>query len=325
VLNSLFGNAFVSCMAAADANDDGRADISDPIYLLRWRFLGGPAPPPPFPECGLDPSPDDLACESFARCGQDPFVENSIGMRLEYLPPGSFPMGTENYRTGAEDNDEVPHEVTISRGFYLAATETTQAQYLAVMGENPSYHDGVRGERDFGNDPRRPVEDVSWHDAREFCAKLSQIERAVYRLPTEAEWEYACRAGAQSNNWRFWFAANAGACSDAICTSCEGLDGYFWWCGNSEDAVHPVAFKEPSPEGLHDMHGNVREWCEDWYGALGESPVVDPQGAETGSARVVRGGSYTSTPRACRAWNREALSPEDHYSNVGFRVVLVAH
>jgi formylglycine-generating enzyme required for sulfatase activity len=181
-----------------------------------------------------------------------------VAMRLVLIRPGKFLMGE-----GKEQR-----EVTISKPFYMGATEVTQAQYEAVMRVNPSHFKGAAN----------PVDKVSWFDAMDFCKKLSERTRQVFRLPTEAEWEYACRAGTTT---RFSFGDSE-----------SDLGDYAWHKGNSGEKTHPVAQKKPNAWGLYDMHGNVWEWCADWYGSYTAGPLTDPQGAASGSLRVLRGGSW---------------------------------
>jgi len=200
----------LTCPAAADANDSGKVDISDGIYLLDFLFLDGPEPPAPFPLCGNDPTPDRLGlCVYSAYCQPPPPpVTNSLGMQLVYLPPGTFLMGSAETEPGREryGRDETLHGVTISRGFYLGAMEVTQGQYVAIMEKNPTAPEW--------QDSARPVSSLTWCDATEFCRRLSEREGRAYRLPTEAEWEYACRAGSTT---AFWF-GEASACG---LTGCE--------------------------------------------------------------------------------------------------------
>jgi len=188
---------------------------------------------------------------------------NSIGMKFVWIDPGSFRMGSDD-----KDADEIPaHTVTLSKGFYLQTTEVTQRQWEAVMGTNPSHFKG----------PDRPVERVSWEDAQEFLKKLNAKEKdSRYRLPSEAEWEYACRAGGQEPDQ----AANL----DEVA-----------WCGmNSNSETHPVGQKKPNAWGLFDMRGNVLEWVEDWYdsGTYARGQRLDPAGPGSGTTRAVRGGSW---------------------------------
>jgi formylglycine-generating enzyme required for sulfatase activity len=178
----------------------------------------------------------------------------------------------------------------------------TQGQYQAVTGENPS---GFKGSDDL------PVEQVSWDDAVAFCKALSTKEGRTYRLPSEAEWEYACRAGSDS---RYCFGYD---------TTQLGL--YAWYDSNSDSKTHPVGQKRPNAFGLFDMHGNVWEWCADWYSAYyyEASPAVDPVGPSGAWARVRRGGCWGSDPRFCRSANRYRAAPEDRLGVLGFRQALV--
>jgi formylglycine-generating enzyme required for sulfatase activity len=180
----------------------------------------------------------------------------------------------------------------------VGVTEVTQAQYEAVMGTNPSHFKGATN----------PVEEVTWNDATEFCKKLSEKTRQAVRLPTEAEWEYACRAG---GNTGFSF-------GDAD----DRLGDYAWYRANSGDTTHPVAQKKPNAWGLYDMHGNVWEWCADWYGDYPKGAVTDPQGPAAGTARVLRGGGWSSDPTYCRSALRRGSSPGRRSGDFGFRVVV---
>jgi len=193
-----------------------------------------------------------------------------VTMKMILIRPGRFMMGSPASEAGRDDKyDEGPeHEVTITRSFYMGVTEVTQAQYEAVMGKNPSEFKGAT----------KAVDLVSWDDATEFCKKLSDKTRQVVRLPTEAEWEYACRAGTQT---AFSFGDSHAALGD-----------YAWWVGNSDKTTHPVGQKKPNAWGLYDMHGNVFEWCADWHGEYPKGPVTDPFGPATGRLRVMRGGSW---------------------------------
>jgi formylglycine-generating enzyme required for sulfatase activity len=184
------------------------------------------------------------------------------------------------------DADERPvHEVTLSKGFYLQATEVTQAQWEAVMGRNPSEFEG----------PDRPVETVSWVDAQQFLRRLNEKEKdSRYRLSTEAEWEYACRAGGQEPDLA------------------DNLDEVAWWPGNSNGETHAVGQKKPNAWGLFDMRGNAWEWVQDWYGAYSPGRQIDPKGPDPGEDRVLRGGSWLNADTdyfrcAFRYYSRPAL------------------
>ncbi len=222
-----------------------------------------------------------------------------VTMKLVRIRPGKFMMGSPNSEQGRNGNEGPQHEVTISKPFYMAVTEVTQAQYEAVMGTNPSANKG----------PTNPVERVSWDDAVLFCRKLSGKTGKAFRLPTEAEWEYACRAGTKT---RFSFGDSEGALGD-----------YAWHKGNSSGASHPVGRKKPNAWGLYDMHGNVWEWCADWYGSYPTGTSTDPQGATSGDGRVGRGASWLGydTP-SVRCAYRSRDAPSNRNDNRGFRCAM---
>jgi len=192
---------------------------------------------------------------------------NGVTMKLVLIRPGTFVMGSPDSEQGRVSKEGPQHQVTISKPFYMGVTEVTQAQYEAVMGTNPSAFKG----------PANPVENVSWNDAVLFCRKLSEKTGKTFRLPTEAEWEYACRAGTKT---RFSF-------GDAESV----LGDYVWYKSNSGGKTHPVGQKKSNAWGLYDMLGNVWEWCADWYGPYSSEALVDPQGAGSGGDRVLRGGA----------------------------------
>ena len=208
-------------------------------------------------------------------------------MVLVLIPPGEFLMGSPDSDALAGGSEKPQHRVQISEPFYLGMCEVTQEQYRRVTGENPSRYKG---------DAQRPVERVSWNDAVEFCRQLSDTEGREYRLPTEAEWEYACRAGS-TTKWCFG-------------DSTAGLEDYAWYSANSGGQTHPVGQKSPNAWGLHDMHGNVYEWCADWYGPgyYRNSPPYDPIGAASGSDRVRRGGCWAGDAGRCRSASRSICS-----------------
>ncbi len=219
---------------------------------------------------------------------------------VRWIPAGRFRMGSPSGEEG-RDSDEVAHEVVLSRGFFMGETECTQGQWEAVMGSNPS--------RFKGGD--RPVEQVSWEEAVEYCRKLTAQQRAggilpegwAWRLPTEAEWEYAARAGTTG--------ARPGE-----------LDAIAWWSGNSGSETHAVKGKQANAWGLHDMMGNVWEWCSDWYGEYPTGEVTDPTGAGSGSNRVLRGGGWYGVARFARSANRPGDDPGLRIHNLGFRPAL---
>jgi len=222
---------------------------------------------------------------------------DGVAMPMVEIKPGRFMMGSPASERDRQDN-ETQHSVTISKAFWLGQTEVTQAEWQAVMGTNPSA---------FKGDLNRPVETVSWDDAQEFCRRLSQKTGMTFRLPTETEWEYACRAGTTT---AYSFGSDPARLVD-----------YAWFDDNAGRSTHPVATKKPNAWGLHDMHGNVWEWCADWYGDYPSGAVTDPQGPRSGSDRVLRGGSWDNHSSFCRASVRDDVTPGDvNYGYFGFRV-----
>ncbi|MDR1043800.1 MAG: formylglycine-generating enzyme family protein [Candidatus Adiutrix sp.] len=224
---------------------------------------------------------------------------NSLGMDFTLVPAGSFTMGADKDLENANYNETPQHRVSISQPFYLGAYEVTQAQWTAVMGNNPSKFKGRSN----------PVEMVSWNDAQAFIQRLNAKEgHNRYRLPTEAEWEYAARAGTTS-------AYSFGDDEDS-------LGRYAWYWDNSDEKTHPVGQKQPNAWGLYDMHGNVDEWVQDWYGNYSSSSVTDPKGPSSGSDRVFRGGSWFCSAQGCRAALRFNFSPDYRVDFIGFRLAL---
>lgn len=237
-------------------------------------------------------------------------ITNSIGMKLVLIPKGTFTMGSPIEEEGAND-DEEQHQVTISKDYYLGVTEGTQGQYEKVMGSNPSYFQKRVIRK--SDSSMYPVEQVSWEDAVEFCKKLSELPEEkkagrVYRLPTEAEWEYACRAGSKT---AYSFGADSTSIGD-----------YAWFTENSGSKTHPVGEKKANAWGLYDMHGNVWEWCSDWYGEYPKGAVSDPVGPREGSHRVGRGGGWCDEAAICRSAFRYGDDPSFRFFNFGFRVAL---
>ncbi len=223
---------------------------------------------------------------------------NKVTMKLVQIPAGKFQMGSPETEKDRKKDEGPQHEVTISKPFYMGVYEVTQDQYQAVMGSKPSRFIGSRN----------PVEQVSWNDAVEFCRKLSQQTGKSVRLPTEAQWEYACRAGTLT---RFSFGDSDGS-----------MDSYAWYSKNSGGQTNPVGQKQPNAWGLYDMHGNVWEWCSDWYAdSYVNANNVDPQGPGSGTYRVLRGGSWGGNPRGCRSAARDGIVPvlRDRH-RLGFRV-----
>ena len=222
-------------------------------------------------------------------------VRTFSGIAFVWCPPGSFVMGSPQSEENRDD-DETQHRVTLSKGFWMGKTEVTQAQWRAVMGDNPSYFKG----------DDRPVEQVSWEDCQSFVRKLNAQTEGKFRLPCEAEWEYACRAGS---------ATAYGFGNDA-----DQLGAYAWYDANSSGETHAVGQKNPNAWGLLDMHGNVWEWCQDWYGDY-PGGEADPGGARSGTRRVLRGGSWFSNQCDGRSANRGGNTPDNRSSLTGFRLL----
>ena len=250
-----------------------------------------PGPTPQKEMLTPDPTPVATPVEDM----ELPESADSIGMEFKLIPAGTFIMG-EGYQA---------HEVTLTKPFKMGVHEVTQDQYEQVMGVNPSKFKGAN----------TPVETLSWDDAVEFCRRLTDLpaEKAagnVYRLPAEAEWEYACRAGTTT---RYSFGDD---------DHDSELGDYAWFRGNSDSETHPVGSKQPNAWGLYDMHGNVWEWCQDMYVDYPGGSVLEARGATSGSDRVIRGGSWGGTAEICRSASRGGDWPSLRTSFHGFRVCL---
>jgi formylglycine-generating enzyme required for sulfatase activity len=254
------------------------------------------------------------------------FVVGNVVQRMRWVPAGTFRMGSPPEEVGRDQAEGPQHEVALTRGFWLANTPCTQALWQEVMGENPSQF----------RSPERPVEQVSWKDCRAFLAALNErVPGLAARLPSEAEWEYACRAGTETATW-------AGDLQILGTSNAPVLDAIAWYTGNSghgfeladgydsrpwpekqyphtRAGTRPVGQKLANPLGLFDMLGNVYEWCNDWVGPYAAAAAVDPTGPAAGSDRVFRGGSWVSDAGDVRAAFRLAAPPEGRYDDVGFR------
>ena len=237
------------------------------------------------------------------------YIVNGVAFQMVDVEGGTYMMGVDSAAVlvGSADIDELPaHEVTVS-SFSIAETEVTQELWQAVMGTNPS---------NFADDPKRPVEQVSWEDCQMFIARLNELTGENFRLPTEAEWEFAARGGNMANG--------------TLYSGGEIIEDVAWYFTNSyavgsEDSnfgTHVVATKQANELGLYDMSGNVFEWCSDWYGAYDEQPQTDPAGPEMGARRIIRGGSWYSINRYCRITSRNSEAPTNKGYNLGFRLAL---
>ena len=237
-------------------------------------------------------------------------AEFQLSTNWVQIKAGSFTMGSPVQDADRGSDESPPTQVTISQGFWMYKYEVTQREYLALMKTNPAA---------FSGDLNRPVERVNWQDAVNYCVKLTVQEQQagrlprgyVYRLPTEAEWEYACRAGTTT---RFDFGDDPQSAA---------LPHHAWYVANSAGKTHPVGHKKPNAWGLYDMHGNVWEWCLDGYApSYPGGKAADPTGAKSGLKHVVRGGCWSNAAAMCRAANRNAYPPGHRSNGVGFRVVL---
>jgi formylglycine-generating enzyme required for sulfatase activity len=223
---------------------------------------------------------------------------NGVKMEFILIQPGSFTMGSDNPNPAFE-GERPPHKVTITKPFYLGKHEVTQEQWEAVMGSNPSHFKG----------PKRPIENVSWNDCQDFLAKLKQ-KAAGYDvdLPTEAQWEYACRAGSTG---RYCYGDEA-----------KAMDEYAWDSTDAKSETHPVGEKKPNAWGLYDIHGNVAEWCKDFYYPYTAEAASDPLGT-SGTSRVWRGGNFTGFPEVLGSPYRGGVGPTYRHETIGLRCVAV--
>jgi len=245
--------------------------------------------------------PTETLCQTSDR--QETWT-NDFGMTFVLIQPGTFVMGSPEGESGKR-HDEVQHSVTLTQSYYLQTTEVTQGQWKAIMGSNPSHFSSCGD--------NCPVDSVTWEAALEFIEKLNLYENANrYKLPTEAQWEYAARAGSTT-------ALANGNLVEIGCGLDTNLDAIGWYCGNSDSKTHPVAQKQANAWGLFDMHGNIWEWCSDWYGAYPDTSVTDPEGPSSGSGRVGRGGSYGFYAQHSRSADRYGHG--NNNDNVGLRLL----
>ncbi|WP_422362166.1 formylglycine-generating enzyme family protein [Reichenbachiella sp.] len=218
-------------------------------------------------------------------------INDTYSIEMVWIAAGQFLMGSPESESERNPSREKQHQVTLTKGFWIAKTETTQAVWESVMGDNPGKI----------KSPNHPIESVSWDDTQKFIKKLNK-QGAQFRLPYEAEWEYACRAGSTG--------AYAG-----------DRDVMTWHSGNSGRTTHPVASKEPNAWGLYDMHGHILEMCQDWFTEDVSTYNFDPKGPKNGTRRVQRGGQYTGRIRHSRSADRQSGFPNQNAFFVGFRLV----
>ncbi len=233
-----------------------------------------------------------------------PTYTNSLGQAFILLPAGTFTMGSPSDEPG-RSSSETQHQVTLTQPFYMQTTEVTQAQWEAVIGSNPSLFDGC---------PTCPVESVSWNDVQGFITKMNARGEGTYSLPTEAQWEYAARAGSTTAFYN-------GGITVTECDYDPNLNAIGWYCYNDEARSSLVGQKAPNAWGLYDMSGNVEEWCSDWYGSYPSNAVTDPTGPSSGLYRVLRGGGWIDNATHCRSATRSLGSLDYRFFTFGFRLL----
>ena len=234
------------------------------------------------------------------RNGTKSRVLQNLIKNMVYVEGGTFMMGaTSEQGSDAYDREKPAHQMTLS-SFSIGKYEVTQEEWEAVMGSNPSYFKGKK----------LPVEKVSWDDCQKFIRKLNQLTGKQFRLPTEAEWEYASRGGSMSRGYKYAGGNNLGSVA--------------WYDDNSGNKTHEVGKKQPNELGLYDMSGNVWEWCQDWYGDYSSSSQTNPTGSSSGSYCVYRGGSWSDLARFCRVSYRDGDAPGFHIYDLGLRLALFA-
>ena len=288
-----------------DVNSDGVVNISDVNCVISDILMFGFNPDSDVNADGVVNITDVNAVVGVILGDDRPMTQKfSVGgvkFTMVTVAGGTFTMGATSEHEGIAFSNEKPaHMVTLS-SFNIGETEVTQALWQAVMGVNPSQ---------FTGDLNCPVEKVSWKDCQEFISKLNQMTGKAFRLPTEAEWEFAARGGVNSKGYR--------------CAGSDSIDNVAWYGGNSDSMTHPVASKAPNELGLYDMSGNVWEWCQDWYGGYSSNAQTNPTGPATGAVRVIRGGCWINGKVFCRVTSRvsDAPSPSGSGNNIGLRLAI---
>lgn len=272
-----------------DLNGDNRLDIADVVVLLEMIA-------------------NDNGTAQPDSCTQT-FTVNGVSFTLVSVEGGTFQMGaTEEQGTDAFSEEKPAHEVTLG-SYSIGQTEVTQELWQAVMNQTPT-SDGTQWSATYGLGGKYPVYYVSWEDCQTFIARLNMLTGRSFRLPTEAEWEFAARGGLKSEGYKYAGGDNA--------------DDVAWHKGNSGNKTHEVATRLPNELGLYDMSGNVAEWCADWYNDnyYASSPAADPTGPESGKSRVRRGGGWSNAERACRVSYRNSSGPKDNSYTLGLRLAL---
>jgi formylglycine-generating enzyme required for sulfatase activity len=315
-------NGFVRLRITGDVGSACTIQWATNLYGgVSWQFLTNLTPLSSSPYLVADTNA--VTTPRFYRAFAQQVPTNVVTMNMVWIPPGTFVMGSPTSEALREDN-ETQHTVTLTHGFYMGKYEVTQGEYLVLMGSNPSYWTG---------DLNRPVELVDWYDATNYCVQLTQQEQAagrlpagwVYRLPTESEWEYACRAGT-TTALHYGNALHGGTANFYSYYEYDAAIGDIYISNPTTYVGRTTALGsyQPNGWGLYDMHGNVLEWCRDWYGSYPTGSVTDPQGAASGSYRVFRGGGWYDYGRYCRSAYRGYYAPSFRDSGIGFRVVLAS-
>ena len=277
LVNQIIGSGSYSAQAC-DVNGDGEVNVSDVTALVNLIINGG----------------------GESEDSNQTFTVNGVSFDMIAVEGGTFTMGATAEQVSDAYSDEKPtHQVTLS-SYYIGKTEVTQELWQAVMGSNPSGFSGAN----------LPVEKVSWEDCQIFIAILNELTGKYFRLPTEAEWEYAARGGNKSKGYKY--------------SGSNTIDDVAWYSSNSSSKTHPVATKAPNELGIYDMSGNVLEWCSDWYSSsyYSSSSQYNPTGPASGSRRVYRGGSWGSSARLCRVSHRDYNGPSYRFYNLGLRLAL---
>ena len=260
---------------SADVNRDGDVNSADAVTVYNIIINGDDEEPAPKP------------------FKNQTFTVNGVQFEMVAVEGGTFQMGSSD----GQSSGKPVHDVTLSN-YYLGQTEVTQELWTAVMGSNPSYFKG----------DNLPVERVSWNDCQTFIQKLNQLTGKTFRLPTEAEWEYAAKGGNKSKGYTY--------------SGSNTLDNVAWYWDNSSSKTHDVATKSPNELGIYDMSGNVWEWCQDWYGSYSSSAQINPTGPASGSYRVIRGGGWNNYASDCRAARRSSDTPTDTLDRLGLRLAM---
>ena len=277
-----------------DVSQDGHVDIADVTCLINYLLHGTWDDEPMTPQI-------------------ETFTVNGVSFSMVAVDGGTFTMGATSEQGSDINEDELPiHEVTLS-SYNIGETEVTQALWLAVMGSNPSHFTSANG---YADEMNRPVEEVSWEDCQEFITKLNQLTGKTFRLPTEAEWEYAARGGKQSQGYKYagsYTLDDVGWYWDNIPSQSSDTDDY---------GTQPVATKAPNELGLYDMSGNVREWCQDWYGSYSSDIQTNPTGPINGTYRVRRSGAWNNGDGTCRVSKRNYNMPDNKNYYLGLRLAL---